>query len=408
MWSYYNWVHNNVAANTPWDKMVRSIITAQGSTLENGAANFFILHEDPRLMAETTSQAFLGMSVGCAKCHNHPMEKWTNDEYYQFANLFARVRAKSGSGDGEQIIFSAASGDLVQPLRGKPQTPRPLDGQPVPMDDPHDRREAVADWLTSPQNPYFSRAIVNRVWANFFGVGLVEAVDDLRATNPSSNEKLLSATAKFLAEQKFDLKALMRIILQSEAYQRSSKALPENAADTRFYSRYYPKRLMAEVLLDAFSQITGVPTEFRTDLRNENAGLGGKYPLGIRALQLPDTKIASYFLKTFGRPDREKTCECERTAEPSVTQVLHIANGDTINQKLAAKGNRLEKLLTDKTPPDNLVEEAYLSSLARYPTEAEKEKIVKALDEAKDSDKRAAVEDMFWAILSSKEFLFNH
>ena len=408
MWAYYNWVHNNVAANTPWDKMVRNLITAQGSTLENGAANFYILHEDPRLMAETTSQAFLGMSVQCAKCHNHPMEKWTNDQYYQFANLFARVRAKSGPAEGEQIIFAAASGDLVQPLRGKPQPPRPLDGQPLSMDDPHDRREAVADWLTAPQNPYFSRAIVNRVWANFFGVGLVEAVDDLRATNPASNEKLLSAAAKFLAEQGFDLKALMRAILQSETYQRSSHSLPENAADTRFYSRYYPKRLMAEVLLDAFSQVTGVPTEFQTDLRNENQGLGAKYPLGIRALQLPDTKIASYFLKTFGRPDREKTCECERTGEPSITQVLHIANGDTINQKLAAKTNDLEKLLMDKTHPEKIIDEAYLSSLSRYPTQREREEILKVWAEAVDSDKRAAIEDIYWAILSSKEFLFNH
>lgn len=408
MWAYYNWIHNNVAANTPWDKMVRSLITAQGSTLENGVANFFVLHEDPRLMAETTSQAFLGMSVGCAKCHNHPMEKWTNDEYYQFANLFARVRAKSGAGEGEQIIFAAARGDLVQPLRGKAQPPRPLDGRFLAMDDPADRREAVAEWLVSPQNPYFSRAIVNRVWANFFGIGLVEAVDDLRATNPSSNEKLLSAAARFLAEQKFDLKSLMRAILQSETYQRGSKALPENAADTRFYSHYYPRRLMAEVLLDAYSQVTGAPTEFRTDLRNENQGLGGKYPMGIRALQLPDTKIASYFLKTFGRPDREKTCECERTTEPSVTQVLHIANGDTVNQKLAAKGNRLEKLLAEKTPDEKIIEEAYLSSLSRYPTQTEKDKLLEALSEATESEKRPVIEDVYWAILSTKEFLFNH
>ena len=408
MWSYYDWVHNNVAANTPWDKMVRQLVTAQGSTLENGAANFFVLHEDPRLMAETTSQAFLGMSVGCAKCHNHPMEKWTNDEYYQFANLFARVRAKSGSADGEQIIFAAPTGELVQPLRGKPQPPRPLDGKPVPMDDPHDRREAVADWLTAPENPYFSRAIVNRVWANFFGVGLVEAVDDLRMTNPSSDEKLLSAAGRFLAENGFDLKSLMRAIMQSETYQRRSQPLPGNAGETRFYSRYYPKRLMAEVLLDAYSQITGVPTEFRTDLRNENAGLGSKYPLGLRAIQLPDTKIASYFLKTFGRPDREKTCECERTTEPSVTQVLHIANGDTVNQKLSAKGNRLEKMMADKWPPEKMIEEAYLGSLSRYPTETEREKFLTVLNEAKDSEKRAVLEDIYWAILSSKEFLFNH
>jgi len=246
------------------------------------------------------------------------------------------------------------------------------------------------------------------VWANFYGVGLVEAVDDLRITNPASNEKLLAATAKYLADQKFDLKALMRAILQSETYQRSSRPLPENAADTRFYSRYYPRRLMAEVLLDAFSQVSGVPTEFQTDLRNENRGLGDKYPLGIRALQLPDTKIASYFLKTFGRPDREKTCECERTAEPSVTQVLHIANGDTINQKLAAKGNRIEKLLTDNTQPDKIIEEAYLSSLSRYPTDGEKDRLLKVLNEAAENEKRTVVEDLFWATLSSKEFLFNH
>jgi len=336
------------------------------------------------------------------------MEKWTNDEYYQFANLFARVRAKTGQNDGDHIIFAAASGDLAQPLRGKPQPPRPLEGKALPTDSPEDRRIALADWLVSPDNPYFSRAIVNRVWANFYGVGLVEAVDDLRITNPASNEKLLAATAKYLADQKFDLKALMRAILQSETYQRSSRPLPENAADTRFYSRYYPRRLMAEVLLDAFSQVSGVPTEFQTDLRNENRGLGDKYPLGIRALQLPDTKIASYFLKTFGRPDREKTCECERTAEPSVTQVLHIANGDTINQKLAAKGNRIEKLLTDNTQPDKIIEEAYLSSLSRYPTDGEKDRLLKVLNEAAENEKRTVVEDLFWATLSSKEFLFNH
>jgi len=409
MWSYYDWIRNNVAANTPWDVFVRKIVTAQGSTLENGAANFYVLHEDPRVMAETVSQAFLGFSINCAKCHNHPMEKWTNDEYYQFANLFARVRAKTGPGaDGDSIIFVSNDGDVVQPLRGKPQPPRPLDGKPLSMDDPRDRRVALADWLTSRDNSYFTRSIVNRVWKNFFGVGLIEPADDLRSTNPSSNEKLLSATANFLAEQKFDLKALMRAMLQSEAYQRSSVALPENAADSRFYSRYFPRRLMAEVLLDAFSQVTGVPTEFQVDLRNENRGLGEKYPLGYRAIQLPDTRIFSYFLKSFGRPDREKTCECERTAEPNIAQMLHIANGDTINQKLAAKDSRISKLLADKTPPDKIVEEAYLSALSRHPTRGEQEKFLKVLDGAKGDELHPLVEDMYWALLSSKEFLFNH
>jgi hypothetical protein len=408
MWSYYNWIRKNVAANTPWDSFVRGIVLAQGSTLENGAGNFYTLHDDPRLMAETTTQAFLGMSINCAKCHNHPMEKWTNNQYYQMANLFARVRAKNGAATGETIIFVANAGDLEQPLTGKPQPPAPLDGAALPMDSPEDRRVPLANWLVSRDNPYFSRSIANRIWANFMGVGLVEAVDDMRVTNPASNEKLLSALAKYLDEQKFDLKALMRVILQSETYQRSSAPLPENAADTRFYSHCYPRRLMAEVLHDAIGQVTSVPTQFTVDRRNANAGLGEKYPLGFRALQLPDTQTDSYFLKTFGRPDREKTCECERTANPNVTQMLHIANGETINKKLAAKDNWISRLLAENTPNEKIVETAYLGALSRLPTEEEKGKIVELLDQADPSDRRAAVEDMYWAILSSKEFLFNH
>ena len=266
----------------------------------------------------------------------------------------------------------------------------------------------MAAWLTSRDNPYFTRAIVNRIWANFFGVGLVEKVDDLRITNPASNEKLLSAAAKSLADQKFDLKALMRAILQSETYQRSSESLPENAADTRFYSRYYPRRLMAEVLLDAYSQVTGVPTEFRTDLRNQNRGLGDQYPAGLRALQLPDTRVFSYFLTTFGRPDRQKTCECERAAEPSMAQALHIANGDTLNQKLAAKDNVIDKLLAAKMPPGKIIEEACLATLSRPPGAGEKAKFLEALKNASDPDRRLLVEDVYWALLSSREFLFNH
>jgi hypothetical protein len=408
MWSYYNWIRQNVAANTPWDKFVRDIVLAQGSTLENGAGNFYTLHDDPRLMAETTTQAFLGMSINCAKCHNHPMEKWTNNQYYQMANLFARVRAKNGANAGETIIFVANTGDLEQPLTGKPQPPAPLEGASLPMDSPEDRRVPLANWLVSRDNPYFSRAIANRIWANFMGVGLVEAVDDMRVTNPASNEKLLSALAKHLGEQKFDLKALMRAILQSETYQRSSAALPENAADTRFYSHCYPRRLMAEVLHDAIGQVTSVPTQFTVDRRNNNAGLGEKYPLGFRALQLPDTQTDSYFLKAFGRPDREKTCECERTANPNVTQMLHIANGETINNKLAAKDNLISRLLAEDTPNEKIVETAYLSALSRLPTAAEKGKILERLSEADVSERRAAVEDTYWAILSSKEFLFNH
>lgn len=396
MWSYYHWVRDSVASNKPWDEFAREVVTARGSTLENGAANFFILHDEPKTLAETTSQAFLGMSINCAQCHNHPMEKWTNNDYYGMANLFARVRAKAATGEGNQIIVDASQGELVQPLTGKPQKPRPLDGETINFDSDINRRDHLARWLTSPENPYFTRAIVNRVWANFYGVGLVENVDDLRVTNPASNEELLSTTAKYLAAQKYDLKALMRVILQSETYQRSSDPLPGNASDKRFYSRYYPRRLMAEVMLDAFSQVTGAPSEFKS------------YPKDYRALQLPDSNIKSYFLSSFGRPDRNSTCTCERTDNPSVTQVLHISNGDTVNEKLEAKGNHIEKLLMAKTPPEQIVDDAYLSSLSRLPTSKERTRIMEVLQKTDEKELRPAIEDIYWALLSSREFLFNH
>jgi hypothetical protein len=408
MWAYYTWVRHQVAANTPWDRVARQIVTAKGGTLENGAGSFYLLHDDPTEMAETVSQAFLGMSIQCAKCHNHPMEKWTNDQYYAFANLFSRVRAKNTARPGNVVIYAAPDGELLQPRTGRPQPPTPLDAAPVAPDDPRDRREPLADWLVSPDNPYFSRSIVNRVWANFTGVGLVEAVDDMRKTNPPSNEKLLAAMADFLAERKFDLKALMRLILQSETYQRSGRALKENASDRRFYARSYPRRLMAEVALDALSQVTGAPTEFAEDTFLENRKPSYTFPLGMRALQLPDSKVGSTFLKAFGRAERVITCECERTAEPSMAQALHLANGETLNQKLRAKGNRIEKLLEAKAPDAAIVEEVYLAALSRFPTEAEKAKILGILGEAKPEQRREAIEDLYWGVLSSKEFLFNH
>ena len=396
LWSFYTWIRNQVAANTPWDRFVRAIVTAKGSTLENGAANFFVLHEDPTDMAETTSLAFLGMSVGCARCHNHPMEKWTNDQYYAFANLFARVRAKDGVGDGYRTIYIADSGDLVQPLRGRPQPPRPLDGEAIASDAATgDRREALAEWLCSAGNPLFARSITNRVWANFLGVGLVENVDDLRATNPPSNDELLAAASRILVESGFDLKALQREILRSETYQRSSQPLPDNVADRRFYSRYYPRRIMAEALLDAISQVTSVPTDFPG------------YPAGWRALQLPDSNVASYFLKSFGRAERHLTCECERTATPSMSQALHISNGDTLNQKLSAAGNRIDRMQKDGLSDAQVIEEAYLAALSRPPTPEQEAKLLPLLAVG-PAERRQAIEDLFWSLLSSKEFLFNH
>lgn len=409
--TYYAWIRERVAANQPWDQFVKELVTASGSTHENGSANFYALHQDPEGMAETVAQAFMGLSINCAKCHNHPLEKWTNDQYYSFANMFSRVRAKGWggdfrNGDGNRVVYTDTQGELIQPSRGTPQPPAPLDAPPLAFEATADRRLAVADWLASPDNPYFTRAIVNRVWANFFGVGLVEAVDDLRLTNPASNEELLNAASRHLIANKYDLKELMRTILQSETYQRSSQPLPENRADERFYSRYYPKRLKAEVLLDAISQVTAVPTDFQAGTPDSRKP-GAKLPKIKRALNLPDAFVESYFLNAFGKPDRLITCECERSNEPSMTQVLHLYNGDTVNQKLAKAGSAAEKALSD-TDNTQVVETLYLAALSRLPSDREKGPLLEALASTPDGERRQAIEDLYWSVLTSREFLFNH
>ncbi|MEQ9407869.1 MAG: DUF1549 domain-containing protein [Fuerstiella sp.] len=413
--AFYGWIHDHVEANTAWDRFVREIVTARGASIQNGATNFYALHQSPEDMAENVSQAFLGLSIGCARCHNHPLEKWTNDQYYGFANLFSRVRAKGWggdprNGDGKRTLVTVSSGELIQPRTGKPQPPAALDAEPLPFDSERDRREYLADWLVSSRNDLFARSITNRVWRNFMGVGLVEQVDDMRASNPASNEELLQQAADYLVDRQFNLKALMKQILQSETYQRSSEPLPANAGDLRCYSRYYPKRLMAEVLLDAVSQVTGVATDFNkiefpgADIRDTDF-----YPPGTRAIQLYDSAVQSYFLQTFGRNQRRITCECERSDEPSMVQVLHISNGSTINGKLSEPDNQLQRWLdTYRDDPAALLDELFLSSLSRYPVEREKSAMLQMLTETPADERRLLLEDMAWGILSSREFLFNH
>ncbi len=372
--AYYKWIRAQVEQNTPWDQFVGKIVTASGSTLENGATNFFALHDDATEISETVSAAFLGMTINCAHCHNHPLEKWTNDQYFAMANLFARVQGKgwggeAGGGNCERTVFAGTEGELIQPSKGRPQPPTPLDGQPLSLDDPADRRVHLAHWLTAPENPYFARAITNRIWANFFGVGLVEKVDDLRLTNPASNDQLLAASAKFLADNHFNLKALMRTILQSATYQRASQSTAENKQDERFYSHYYPKRLKAEVLIDALSQVTEVPTQLKVRYGEKDVR---DLPLGKRAMQQVDVDANSYFFKSFGRPARQITCECERSSQPTMVQVLNISNGDTVNQKLEAKDNRIEKLMSAGASDDAILDDLYLAALSRLPTPEER------------------------------------
>jgi hypothetical protein len=410
--AYYDWLRGEIEKITPWDQLVRQVVVAKGDTLKNGAANFYSIHQDPETMAENVSQAFMSLSINCAKCHNHPLEKWTNDQYYSFANLFARVRAKgwggdARSGDGARTLFIADRGDLIQPRTGKPQPPAPLDGQAIASDSTEDRREALADWLTSPENPYFTRSIANRVWANFFGRGIVEPVDDLRISNPASNEPLLQAISEYLAKNDYDLKSLMRLILRSETYRRSSTPLPENEGDQKYYSRYYPRRLMAEVLQDAITSVTRVSPKYnRITLSDGSTEETSLYREGTRALQLSDSAVTSYFLKTFGRNEREITCECERSNKPSMVQVLHLSNGDTLNNNLRSKQSRVNTMITQSN--GDIIDEAYLLCLSRRPSDSERKRLQNIFEVAPETERRGVVEDLFWALMTSREFLFQH
>jgi len=412
--AYYGWIRARVATNTPWDEFAREVVTARGSALEEGESNFYAVHQDPESMAENVSQAFLSLSIGCARCHNHPLEKWTNDQYYQFANLFSRVRAKgwggdARSGDGKRTLYVETHGDLIQPRTGKPQSPAPLDAPAIAPDDPRDRREILADWLTSPKNPYFVRSIANRVWANFMGVGLVEPVDDLRASNPASNEKLLAALASYTIEKKYDVRALMRLILASETYRRSSETLPENREDRRHYSHFFPRRLTAEVLSDAIADVTQVRDKYTEIAMNDGSTEKTSfYTNDVRALQLYDSTVKSYFLKTFGRNQREITCECERSNQPSLVQALHLSNGDAVNEKLAAKNGRVSKLLAENPTPEKLMREAWMLSLSRPPMASEQAQFAPMLSGTQGDEKRQVTEDLFWSLLTSREFLFQH
>ena len=412
--SYYMWLRGCIESNTPWDEMARQLVTATGSSLENGATNFFAVNQDPETMAENVSQTFLALSINCAKCHNHPLEKWTNDQYYGFANLFARVRGKGWggdprNGDGMRTLYVEPRGDLIQPRTGKPQIPAPLDGEPLTPDATDDRREHLANWLTSPDNPYFTRAVANRVWAAFFGIGIVDPVDDLRASNPASNEPLLAAISDHLAKSGYNLKSLMRTILQSETYQRSSMTVPENESEGRYFSHYYPRRLMAEVLYDAISSVSGVPGDFNAvKLQDGSEQKTEFYPKGTRALQLYDSAVSSYFLKTFGRNERAIACECERSNQPSMVQVLHLSNGVTVNDKLTMKNSQASLLAKDKRPNAAIIEDAYLRCLSRRPTPQERSQFEKLFADTPAAEKQMVVEDLFWALMTSREFLFQH
>ena len=405
MWAYYNWIRASVAVDKPWDQMAREILTASGNALSNGAANYYVLHKNPIDVTENVAVTFMGFSITCARCHNHPLERWTQKDYYQMANLFSRVGIKNGSERGDIIVYPVGTGEINHPRLNAPLPPRPLDGQPLALDSPQDRRQYFADWLVSPDNPFFARALVNRVWKNFMGRGLVEAVDDIRDANPPSNPELLAALTRDFVEHRFDVKQLARTIMTSSTYQLTSKPTATNAGDLKYHSHYMARRLPAEVMLDAIGQVTGVREEF--------PGFPGR-----RALQLPDASVESYFLTTFGRPPRVTAADSERQQEPSMTQALHVINGDTINRKLRATHGLIQSLMASGADNRTAVERLYLTALSRRPTDEELRSLTKVMDETLARDeanpdsaagpRRRILEDLAWAILTGTEFLFNH
>jgi hypothetical protein len=392
-YAYYKWVRDSIAENKPFDAFARELVTAEGPLAEVGPANFYKVVTKPGEMAATVSQVFLGARIACAECHHHPFDRWKQSDYSGMLAFFAPVSAKGGR--DTEAVFASGDPATKHPRTGKPVFAHALDS-PMPDADPNgDRRVILADWMTAPDNPFFARNLANRTWAFLLGRGLVEPVDDVRATNPPSNPELLDTLAKFTIENGYDVKKLVKLITASRVYQTSSQPNDTNEKDEQNFSRALLKRPEAEVLLDVICQTTGVPEKF--------AGSPGV----VRAVQLWDSKARSDFLKLFGRPNRVSACECERTREPSVAQVLNLLNSPEIQAKLSHEAGTVARLVRETSDDAKLVEELYLTFFARLPTEKEKAFAVGHL-KSRSATRRQAAEDLAWAMLNSTEFLFNH
>lgn len=445
--SLHAWLRQQVAANRGWHEIARDVLTARGTTEQNPAVGYFVVTVGERQAPESevgdsVAQAFLGTRIGCAKCHNHPLEKYTQDDYYHFLAFFSRVTLdRKDPKDGVTTLelgtqhsknlrneinrvtkeiekLQTAGGDpkaiegqqqqiarwqeeidkhlaemprVTQPRTGKAMQPQPLDRQTLTITG--DPREQLIAWMVDPANEQFAGAMVNRLWKHFFAVGLVEPVDDLRATNPPSNRELWQAMHQEFFSSNFNLKHVMKLILTSRTYQLSAETKASNATETRFYSHYYARRLPAEVMLDAISQSTATHESF------------DGYPQGMRAIQLPGPQIESYFLTTFGRSDRVTACACERNGDVTLSQLLHLQNSETVQNKIASGEGRLSKLLAELADDAALIDELYLNTFSRLPREDEKQNVKAAFAGA---DRTEVATDLFWALLNAKEFAFNH
>lgn len=388
------WIYESVFNDKPMDQFARELLTASGSAYENPAANYWRASRDPQDATETTAQLFLGIRIQCAKCHNHPFERWTQDNYYGIGAAFVRIGRKVGADPTDEIVFTAAGGEVTQPRTGKQMKTHLLLTGDVDVPADQDRRQVFADWLTKPENPFFAKSMVNRIWGQIMGRGIVEPVDDFRDSNPPSNAALLDTLAAEFAKNGFSRKWAVKMIMKSRTYQLSSRKNKFNTADELYFSHANTRLLTAEQLLDAICAVTSVPESFPGA------------PVGTRATELSEPPADNYFLKIFGQPQREMACQCERSSESNLSQALQMINGPVVHNKLRDANGRIAKLLAANKTDDEIINELYLSALSRTPVAAELDAAKKHL--ANTMDRKLGMEDIGWALLNSKEFLFQH
>lgn len=391
---FHHWLKESFRSNKPYDRIVNEMLTASGTVFSNPATAWLDQVTDQNERVEDISQLFLGQRIQCARCHHHPYEKWSQEDYARMSAFFSTI-AKKTQGTDVTFVTRVASPSARHPKTGQAVQPAGLDAEAIVIDTTLDPRQQLSDWVTSPQNPFFAKALVNRYWKHFMGRGLVEPEDDMRVTNPPSNPELIDAMAESFVASGYDIKALVRLISLSQTYAASSDATEENVIDRRSHSRFYPKRLQAETLLDSIDFVTGAATTF--------AGM----PAGTRAVQLPDTGFNSYFLTVFGQPDSKTACECERSSEANLAQSLHLLNSEEMQKKLTADNGRAATFATDTTRPvEAKIRELYKLAFSREPVDQEMKSAISYLGER--HNQREPWEDLIWALVNSKEFLFNH
>jgi hypothetical protein len=389
---YYTWLQDKIANNVPMNIMVQDLLASNGGTFANAATNYYQNERDTLKVAENVAQVFMGMRIQCAQCHNHPFDRWTMDDYYSFAAFFSQIGRKTAEDPREIIVFNSGSGVVRHPVGNRVMEPKFLGGE-TPDVKGKDRRQIMADWLASSENPYFARNLSNIVWAHFFGQGIINEVDDVRVSNPPVNVALLDTLASKFTEYNYDFKKIVRDICTSRAYQLSTGTNETNKKDSRNFSHASLRRMRAEIMLDAITQITSTSNKF--------PGL----PSGARAVQIANGNTSTYFLTTFGRAKRETVCACEVKMEPNLSQALHMLNGDTVNAKIQ-QGKLIPTRLGEEVPVPQILEELYIRCLCRKPTEKELTNLMEIISQ--EENKQQALEDTFWALLNSREFLFNH